>query len=276
MKVILIIFIILFNYELLSSKINVGDEVLVFSKSGLVLREQANKKSNKLATIPSGSIIKIKEKIDSNTWEVIDKLSGYWIKVEYNNIDGFVFSGYLVKINKYNQNNTMLSYVIENAIVLFKKKMRNENYEYLHVDEIIIKKNFVLVKIYFSNQESIITYTADSYLFTFSEKSFKFLKDFNHYTQRGYLDDFNGDGEIDILIERSGDSHSWWFLYLQNISKKDSFNNAIEVDNEALIIHNLGKCENLIITQDFPFNKDHEIITYYFDCNKNQFRKKED
>lgn len=117
MKFILFIFyiLILFNSSLFGQeKQNItkdliyGDSSLSFvvkTKSGLVLREEPNQKSKKLALIPflgSGLILgqtKNKDKIK-------DK-EGYWYEVNYRNSRGFIFSIYVDTYENEDSRNTI-------------------------------------------------------------------------------------------------------------------------------------------------------------------------
>jgi hypothetical protein len=64
----------------------------VVSKSGLILRTEANQTSAKLTTIPTGEAVEIGDVISSET---IAGTKGNWRTCTYKGQEGFVFDGYL-------------------------------------------------------------------------------------------------------------------------------------------------------------------------------------
>lgn len=64
----------------------------VTSKSGLILRSEANQTSAKLTTIPTGEAVEIGDVISSET---IANTKGNWRTCNYKGVEGFVFDGYL-------------------------------------------------------------------------------------------------------------------------------------------------------------------------------------
>ncbi|MBN1500034.1 MAG: SH3 domain-containing protein [Spirochaetes bacterium] len=69
--------------------------VKVMSENGMILREKPDRKSGKLAAIPWGTEIEMLE--SDGPFEIIDNVSGYWVKVKYSDKTGWVFGGYLTR-----------------------------------------------------------------------------------------------------------------------------------------------------------------------------------
>lgn len=81
---------------------------LVISPNGLSIRNKPNLKSKKLGVVPFGKRVKI-EDIKSYGWDTIGRydyfkgeeisysshISGQWVKVKYQNLQGFMFNAYL-------------------------------------------------------------------------------------------------------------------------------------------------------------------------------------
>lgn len=79
------------------------DEAYTTARSGLVLRSEATTSSSKKALIPYASIVKIISSKGENI--TIAGKEGRWTEVKYNNIQGWVFGGFLdtnlpAKLNK--------------------------------------------------------------------------------------------------------------------------------------------------------------------------------
>ncbi|MCG6142757.1 SH3 domain-containing protein [Leptospira mtsangambouensis] len=71
------------------------EKYIVISKSGLILRNNKNKKGLKIVNIPYLQPVNVIEKSDVS--ENIDGTLAAWWKVKWLNYEGFVFSGYLAK-----------------------------------------------------------------------------------------------------------------------------------------------------------------------------------
>lgn len=102
----------------------------VWAKSGLSLRLGANTTSEKISTIPYGATVDVLS-FDNNTFTV-EEFKGFtyttnWVKVKYNEIEGYAFYGYLsmVKPPQLNANAStekgLLDYLKHNYKVLEKK-----------------------------------------------------------------------------------------------------------------------------------------------------------
>ncbi|HBF87037.1 MAG TPA: hypothetical protein DDX39_00235 [Bacteroidales bacterium] len=89
-----------------------GDTLFVWANSGLNLRETPNENGKILTTIPFGELVEIisetenemfdveiiKSKKINNKWTPNYSISGYLIKVNYKNITGYIYSGFLSKL----------------------------------------------------------------------------------------------------------------------------------------------------------------------------------
>ncbi len=70
-----------------------GEKALVTAKSGLTLRETASLKGKSLLTIPANKEVNIIEYTEEG--EEIEGIYGFWVKVSFNNKEGYLFSNYL-------------------------------------------------------------------------------------------------------------------------------------------------------------------------------------
>lgn len=96
-----IVFILAFSFatsSLLSQVLYArkGDVLSVFAVSGLNLRTGPDKKAKVVSKIAYAEKVKVVE--PSNAYEIIEDRPGYWLKVLYNKQEGFLFSGYLTKL----------------------------------------------------------------------------------------------------------------------------------------------------------------------------------
>lgn len=74
----------------------IGDTLTVTAKSGLSLRDSSSVHSTKVGVIPFGQkVIAASTPIGR---DVFSHRSGHWIKVNYGNQEGYVFSGFLTKL----------------------------------------------------------------------------------------------------------------------------------------------------------------------------------
>lgn len=78
----------------------IGDTLTVFIKSGLKLRESAEKNATTLTTIPLGQKVVVKKQFlkaiaHKDNFASIRLIKGFWVRVEYNGQVGYVFDGYL-------------------------------------------------------------------------------------------------------------------------------------------------------------------------------------
>lgn len=101
-KIILIVVILnLMNSEITSQNLNYskGDELYTYALNGLKLREQPNLNSKVLKVIDFGQKVLITDVVKNEYDEriEIDKIKGNWVSINFNEITGFVFDGYLSK-----------------------------------------------------------------------------------------------------------------------------------------------------------------------------------
>ena len=75
---------------------SIGDTLSIFTKSGLNLRKLPNKESEIITKINFGNKLQIAELTINN--ETIEGRNGNWIKVKYEDKEGYLFSGYLTKL----------------------------------------------------------------------------------------------------------------------------------------------------------------------------------
>ncbi len=76
-----------------SNKNELVDKGFVTAKSGLFLRENPGKKYAKVTLVPNGEEVKLLE--FEKEPQVIDGISARWVRVQYKNLSGWMFSGYL-------------------------------------------------------------------------------------------------------------------------------------------------------------------------------------
>ena len=101
-----------------------GDELVVWAKSGLNLREEPNIQSKVITKIVLGETVVTQEGKKSKNIKIIDKqtladgqsftmtLWGSWVKVKFNDYEGFLFDAYLSKI-KYEKDKSLREILID-------------------------------------------------------------------------------------------------------------------------------------------------------------------
>ena len=93
---IILILVLLQNLSFGQIEISVNNDILyVNTKSGIKLRNEPNNSAEYLNIIQYGDSIRFLE--NSGYTEVIENRLGNWIKVEFENKMGFIFSGYVTK-----------------------------------------------------------------------------------------------------------------------------------------------------------------------------------
>ena len=93
----------------------VGDTLSVFAKSGLNLRDQPLINSNVIARIPFGERVKVVELTYDS--EIIENRKGLWLKVDCQEETGFLFSGYLTKLEAIKIGKNEANYVEFNEFI---------------------------------------------------------------------------------------------------------------------------------------------------------------
>ncbi|AFM13977.1 SH3 domain-containing protein [Turneriella parva] len=73
-----------------------GQEYMVLPDSGLNLRSSADKTSERLTNVPTGSIVQLIQR--HHQLETIDGITDNWCKINANGREGWVFCGYLGRI----------------------------------------------------------------------------------------------------------------------------------------------------------------------------------
>lgn len=125
--------IILFCTTIFSSNYN----AYVNAKKGLLLREQPTRDSKIIFLIPYQSKVNVIEVTDK--FENIEDISSHWVKINFNNIIGYAFGGFLKQID------TSEKTIIGNNNYLFALTTINKNKQYLTIDKpwIIFNKNTI-------------------------------------------------------------------------------------------------------------------------------------
>ncbi|PJZ23924.1 hypothetical protein CH352_18790 [Leptospira hartskeerlii] len=75
----------------------------ITAAKGLNLRSEPNVQSEAIILIPAGKIVAVKEKSKQPS-ELINGISGNWLKVKYTWHEGWIFDGYLSQINSLSKN----------------------------------------------------------------------------------------------------------------------------------------------------------------------------
>ena len=110
-------------------------KLYVLANNGLTLRKESTVKSEKITVVPYGSIVEVLEKTEKLTMKV-DNITGDMFKVKYNDLIGYIFSGYLSKFPAPIKNSETIKYVDilrENSFdVYFEEIKRDYNGYYQH------------------------------------------------------------------------------------------------------------------------------------------------
>jgi 3D (Asp-Asp-Asp) domain-containing protein len=96
-----IVFFLVANYFLNSlnaTNYNIGDTLHVFTMSGLKLRESANTTSKSITTLPLGTKVIVLNTFQFEKKQTVEDISGNWILVSFNNLEGYVFDGFLSQL----------------------------------------------------------------------------------------------------------------------------------------------------------------------------------
>lgn len=97
---------------------SIGDTLYTYAFNGLKLREQPTLNSKVLHVIEFGQKVQITD-VSKNEYDErieIDKIKGNWVAINFNEIKGFVFDGYLSKLpnNPLNPENLKFKYLERN------------------------------------------------------------------------------------------------------------------------------------------------------------------
>lgn len=75
----------------------------ILSKSGLNVRKEPNSKSEKVASLPFGTVVDAEISFETDIdyigkylhhSEIIEGKKGFWMKIKYGSITGYIFSGF--------------------------------------------------------------------------------------------------------------------------------------------------------------------------------------
>jgi hypothetical protein len=94
------LFLLIFVAAIGNLPANSLEKYWINTKSGLILRSEPDRNSNRILTMPYGSMVHLIE--SSNHSEVIDGKEGTWIKINFGKTDGWAFSGFLTSQNPRN------------------------------------------------------------------------------------------------------------------------------------------------------------------------------
>ena len=131
-----------------------GDELVVWAKSGLNLREEPNIQSKVITKIVLGETVVAQEGKISKNIKIIDKqtladgqsftmtLWGSWVKVKFNDYEGFLFDAYLSKI-KYEKDKSLHELLID------QKEICNEYSYYRRNSQITILNDGTYINSWF-------------------------------------------------------------------------------------------------------------------------------
>ncbi len=141
------------------------DSLVVIASSGLRLREKADANSKVLAAVPFLTKVKLKDKYDTlyemeTTYKrkiiEVDGIRGYWVKVQYEQQTGFMFSGFL--------SSAVLPHRLTNDYVLLNEGWSCDNSVYTNPDDysffgLYAKNSFTMelkkiTKLYYGNEMS--------------------------------------------------------------------------------------------------------------------------
>lgn len=76
----------------------IGDTLTVAAKSGLHLRDSSTSTSSKIGIVPFGGKV-IAHSLYEGGYDEFDNRMGRWLKVKYKGLTGYVFSGFVTKLN---------------------------------------------------------------------------------------------------------------------------------------------------------------------------------
>lgn len=76
-----------------------GEVLSVMAPSGLTLRVAPDKNSENLIIIPYADQVLVLPQLENTNVETIDWVTGQWIFVDYEGIEGYIFDGYLSNLN---------------------------------------------------------------------------------------------------------------------------------------------------------------------------------
>lgn len=90
------LFLFLFFTNILSAQLQYFPEELIVNASSLNLRDKPDKSGKVVEKMPRGSALSLVELVNGGEYVEVDSINGYWVKVQYKNKTGYVFSPYVV------------------------------------------------------------------------------------------------------------------------------------------------------------------------------------
>jgi hypothetical protein len=96
MNVINHIIFFLISLSTYAQNLNNQIDMYVISENGLNVRAEPNIKSNKVGVLRLGSKVKVEKNINSE--ELINGKRGKWVKIYFEEIEGYIFDSYISKI----------------------------------------------------------------------------------------------------------------------------------------------------------------------------------
>ncbi len=182
-----------------------GDSLTILAKSGLTLRDSSTTQSSKIASIPFREKVLVVER--THNYKRIDSRTGYWVKVNYHDKEGYLFSGYLTDLE-----------------IPILKEEEIDCFRYQHFLQLILLNSDSLV---YSGKREIKHFGKGGRIINF-----------NVYRDGTIIRYENGYEYEDVIIEsfnvRMNDIINLLEYYISKMSKCENKNNPIE-DYRVLI-----------------------------------------
>lgn len=99
MKHTILIISLLFSLNSFGQRYGVGEEMYVIADGGLNLREEPSINGAIITLLSRGSKVKIEEILKNEEMELPNGYKGKWVKILYENKQGFVFDAYLSRLS---------------------------------------------------------------------------------------------------------------------------------------------------------------------------------
>ena len=92
----LVLFLAFFAAQPISAQLQFFPEEIIVNASSLNLRDKPEKSGKVVEKLPRGAALSLVELANGGQYEEVDSITGYWVKVQYKNKTGYVFSPYVV------------------------------------------------------------------------------------------------------------------------------------------------------------------------------------
>lgn len=132
---------ILFSALFFVSFFLLGQDFYVLSKNGLNLRKSPSDKSEILGVVPYNTKVNILEKNVSEKFKV-NGFSGTYVKIKYKGIEGYIFSGFLSRLEAVKEEESLEEYFIR----VFGNPVFTKSNDDLYADEISTYPNGFIYK----------------------------------------------------------------------------------------------------------------------------------